>query len=128
MYKEIMKDVDNGNIANTRAILANDLRKCKLSKDELDKIILSIKKRPDGKDYIRKNTVADINKNKSDWDEKYVFRLCSLVVSGDMSEQILIHLYEVARYVRGKEKKSKMWILALIIILSGIIIFALARK
>lgn len=124
MYKKIVQLINSGDYSGARAQIAIAIRSNSISKLQLKKILEMLSKSSKAAKYISSKTIFDIDNNEDNWNEEYILRLSSAIVSGDMSEEILYHTLKVCKYVRKQKVVSVSWKVAIVAIVL-IVVFAL---
>ena len=131
MYRRIIKDIKTENWAKVRSDIANAISSHKLSKRQLNNIMICLKET----DYYKKTSViADgkkREKNPSGWSRRYLESISSEVVCGDTSEETVMHMYEVSEKIKWKDKfyviTTVCEIIAIIAVIVAILTFILRR-
>lgn len=127
MYKKIVQLINSGDYSGARAQIAIAIRSNSITKLQLKKILEMLSKSSKAAKYISSKTIFDIDNNEDNWNEEYILRLSSAIVSGDMSEEILYHTLKVCKYVRKQKIVSVAWKAAIVVIVL-IVVFVLIYR
>lgn len=110
-----------------RTDLASDIARLKISRTDLMDILNS--------EEIQKYYFSSINlqiKDKSKWSNEYLQNMVSKSVAECFTKEYLVHLYDVAIYVKNKKTKPNKGIffilLLLVVFLFSLILFTCERK
>lgn len=124
MYKKIVQLINRGDYSGARAQIAIGIRSNSISRSQLKNILQMLNKSSRMAKYVSSKAIFDIDNNEANWNEEYILRLTSAIVSGDMSEELLYHTLKVCKYARKQKVVSVAWKVAIVVVVL-IVVFAL---
>ncbi len=104
MYRRIHNSLKRHDFSEARGLIAAALQNCSIYKWQLVFVIWQMK-RIGYSDVLKASSVL-LSQEKKEWDMNYLISLCSAIVSGDVSERLLLHSWAVSKFLHRNNKAT----------------------
>ena len=101
--RKINQDISDQNWADFFADMASALLNRRLSRAQIKKIYLIMRESETGRFWADHTGEFTLNSDRSEWDYEYLEYLYGRVLNGYASEEITLHMWEVANKIKWKD-------------------------
>lgn len=106
MYKKLLRNVNTDDWASFRCNLVIAIRDRLINKQQLTELLNIIKDTSYYMEHANDTLIFDANTDENSWDDNYIERISIAIICGDISDDTIMHMFNVSRKVHYKNKKS----------------------
>lgn len=104
MYMKIIKSIRNGKLSGLRTRIASGIMNGSIKKFHASRIIDELRKIHKDEVIFLKNASFEMEEDKTKWDKNYLQKIADQFPQGNISENLVYHMIDVAKYV------NRFWI------------------